>query len=238
MLLRSARDGPRCAGWPKGPQTQALLIDGCVVGGSSCCGRAWHKAMHQREAEAGQHERQRGAREDQRQRLVGVAHDRALGPDDLDRGRAVVLLRPAHAGVVGRVVAAAEVRGREGRLGGRGGLGAPAAEVRGREGRLGGRGGMGAPAAEVRGREGRLTPASSPRAGAGSAPARTTAGRPWGQRANRSLRAPETAGFRPRGAVWPDAAVGRPLRWSAAQSRGRSERRRSGSTKPLLTWGG
>jgi hypothetical protein len=66
---------------------------------------------HAHEDERGAHEddEQRGARERDRQRLVDIAHDRALGPDDLDRRRRNDG-RVAGAGEVGRRVA--DLRGR------------------------------------------------------------------------------------------------------------------------------
>ena len=72
---------------------------------------------HADEDERGAHEddEQRGARERDRQHLVDVAHDGALGPDDLDRRRDVG--RAAGAGEVGRRVA--DLAGRAERDGGR-----------------------------------------------------------------------------------------------------------------------
>src|SRR5215218_9239302 len=75
----------------------------------------------QRDAEEGEHEQQRGARQRDRQGLVDVAHDRAQGLHDLDgRGRG---LGAAGAGVVDGRVAAAVAGGREGRRGFVGGPG-------------------------------------------------------------------------------------------------------------------
>ena len=73
--------------------------------GLSGCGRGAPPGADHGEAEAGEHEQQRGARQNQREHLVDVAHDRALGTDDLDRGRWVVLREARHAGVRPDVVA-------------------------------------------------------------------------------------------------------------------------------------
>jgi hypothetical protein len=57
-----------------------------VWGSVAAASARHHPGANQRDAEPGEHEQKRGARQDQRERLVAVAHDRALRPDDLDRG--------------------------------------------------------------------------------------------------------------------------------------------------------
>ena len=80
--------------------------------GAGCSRRAGTRTRRGRAAVP----RSRGRRQD----LVDVAHDRALGADDLDRGRRGVLGRARRAGVVDRRVAGLGRRGdRLGEVGGR-----------------------------------------------------------------------------------------------------------------------
>ena len=62
-------------------------------------------ARDEQEGAAAEGEQQGRAGENDGQDLVDVAHDRALGADDLDRGRRGVLGRARRAGVVDRRVA-------------------------------------------------------------------------------------------------------------------------------------
>ena len=68
-------------------------------------------ARDEQERAAAEGDQQRRARQDDRQDLVDVAHDRALGAEDLDRGRRGVLGRARGTGVVDRRVAGLGRRG-------------------------------------------------------------------------------------------------------------------------------
>src|SRR5215204_5023428 len=68
-------------------ERQGPAVRGAPMRSSAAAAWAQHHAgADQREADAGENEKQRAAREDQRQGLVDVAHDRALWLDHLDGG--------------------------------------------------------------------------------------------------------------------------------------------------------
>jgi hypothetical protein len=75
-----------------GPRERGPLEMPCLdlAVSAAAAGARRDASSDQRHADAGEHTHQRGRRHDERQGLVDVAHDRALGADHLDDGRPVV----------------------------------------------------------------------------------------------------------------------------------------------------